>query len=230
MKLLLLSNSTHADFSTNYIHEFLDKVDTDILFIPYAAVRLSHVQYEERVNLAWSGIERQVKSIHHFSNPKEAVRKSKAIVVGGGNTWQLVKTLHEYDLMNEIKEHVNSGIPYIGWSAGSNIACPTLKTTNDMPVVEPSSFETLGLIPFQINPHYMDANPDGHRGETREERIEEFIELNRNIYVAGLRENTLLSYHKGKIKLQGNRTVRIFKYGEEPKEFNSDDDLSFLIQ
>ena len=136
----------------------------------------------------------------------------------------------ENKLIDIVREKVLSGTPYIGWSAGSNVACPTIKTTNDMPVVEPDSFGAFGLIPFQINPHYLDANPAGHAGETREQRIEEFIEANPGIYVAGLREGTMLLLEDKKITLIGPRNVRIFKKGIAPEEFGTADELSFLLK
>ena len=159
----------------------------------------------------------------------EAIENADAIVVGGGNTWQLVKTLQEKGLMKVIRKRVRKGLPYIGWSAGSNIACPTLRTTNDMPIVEPKKFKTLKLVPFQINPHYLDDHPANHGGETREMRIREFIEINRDIFVVGLREGTMLLLEKNELSLIGSRNARIFKYGQDPRELSSEDDFSFLL-
>ena len=150
--------------------------------------------------------------------------------MGGGNTWKLLKTIRENNLIDVVREKVLSGTPYIGWSAGSNMACPTIKTTNDMAVVEPDSFNSFNLIPFQINPHYLDANPAGHAGETREQRIEEFIEVNPGIIVAGLREGCMFLLEKKTIKLIGKRKVRVFKKGQLPAELGTEDDLSFLLQ
>jgi dipeptidase E len=118
----------------------------------------------------------------------------------------------------------------VGWSAGSNIACPTLRTTNDMPIIDPHGFDTTGLVPFQINPHYLDANPEGHGGETREQRIEEFLEINPGVYVVGLREGTMLHVESDRMKLIGNRKARIFKKGTAPVELDSKDDFSFLLK
>jgi dipeptidase E len=137
--------------------------------------------------------------------------------------------MHEYGLMEPIRKKIQSGTPYIGWSAGSNVACPTLRTTNDMPIVDPLGFETLDLIPFQINPHYLDVHPEGFGGETREMRINEFIEINPDIYVLGLREASLLRLEEKSLKLIGSRTARLFKKGEVAKELNAEDDLSFLL-
>ena len=142
-----------------------------------------------------------------------AINDASAIVVGGGNTWKLLKMIRDNNLIEIVREKVLGGTPYIGWSAGSNMACPTIMTTNDMPVVEPDSFNAFNLIPFQINPHYLDANPAGHAGETREQRIEEFIEANPDIFVAGLREGTMLISENEKITLSGPRRIRIFRKG-----------------
>ena len=131
--------------------------------------------------------------------------------------------------MNAIREKVLAGTPYIGWSAGSNMACPSIRTTNDMPIVEPVSFQALNLVPFQINPHYLDANPEGHAGETREMRIEEFIAANPGIFVVGLREGTMFLVENGTMQLLGPRPARVFKKGQNPGEFEPGADFSFLI-
>jgi len=234
MKLLLLSNSTnpgesYLGYPKQTIKSFLGNSPLDIVFIPYAAVSFSYDEYVDKVNESLREIGIQVKGIHTFRNAKEAIRSADVIMVGGGNTWKLTKMVQDNDLIDIIQEKVNLGTPYIGWSAGSNLACPTLRTTNDMPVTEPDSFNTLNLIPFQINPHYLDAHPSDHGGETREMRINEFIIENSDVYVVGLRESTILHYEDGNLKLIGNRSARIFKFGEEPYELTSGDDFNFLI-
>jgi len=235
MKLLLISNSTmpgqtYLDYPKMEIKKFLGEKPVESVFIPYAAVTFSYDQYEEKVNERFIEIGHSVKSIHHFTNPIKAIEEAEAIVVGGGNTWQLVRMLHEKELLPAIRQKVLNGSPFIGWSAGSNIACPTLRTTNDMPIVDPLGFDTLNLLPFQINPHYLDSNPEGFAGETREQRIEEFIELNPDIYVLGLREGSMLSIENKRIKLIGEKTARIFKRGNETKELSGKDDFSFLLE
>lgn len=234
MKLLLISNSTmpgeaYLDYPKHEIRKFLGEKSLTALFIPYAAVTFSFDTYEQKVAERFAELGFAVKSIHHFNDPVKAVRDAEAIVVGGGNTWQLVRMLHDNKLMNPIREKVMNGTPYIGWSAGSNVACPTLRTTNDMPIIDPKGFDTTGLVPFQINPHYLDANPEGHGGETREQRIEEFIAINPEVYVVGLREGTMLLVENRTMKLIGNLTARIFKKGNTPVELSSVDDLSFLL-
>jgi dipeptidase E len=235
MRLLLISNSTNAgeqylEYPKNNIKEFLGTVPVKALFIPYAAVTFSYDLYEEKVTTRFLEIGHDIISIHHFNNPAKAVEQAEAIVVGGGNTWKLLKSIRDNNLIDAVRNKVLSGTPYIGWSAGSNVACPTIKTTNDMAVVEPDSFEAFNLVPFQINPHYLDAGPDGHAGETREQRIEEFIEVNQDLYVVGLRESTMLSIENNIIKLIGPRKARIFRRGSIPIEMGTEDDFSFLFK
>ena len=235
MRLLLISNSTNAGeeylgHSIPKIEKFLGQSKPKALFIPYAAVTFSFDKYLEIVAEKFATIGLEVQSVHNFDNPKKAVEQAEMIVVGGGNTFHLLKLMYENDLVDAIADKVKSGTPYIGWSAGSNMACPTIRTTNDMPIVEPPSFNALGLVPFQINPHYLDANPDGHAGETREQRINEFIEVNRDIFVVGLREGTALVVEDNKMTMLGERNARIFRYGQTPQELTPDDDFSFLLK
>ncbi len=242
MKLLLISNSTNSGeeylgWPREYISDFLkDTSVKKILFIPYAGVGLSDEGlyksfdvYEERVQNVFDKLGYKIYSIHNEEDPVQAVKEAECIAVGGGNTFHLLYMLHKLGLMEAIRKQVIKGLPYMGWSAGSNVACPSLKTTNDMPIIEPESFDCCNLIPFQINPHYLDANPEGHGGETGEQRIEEFLLVNRNIYVVGLREATLLQMEGDKIKLKGKRPLRLFKHGQEPKEIEPGEDINFLL-
>lgn len=235
MRLLLISNSTnpgepYLGYPGNRIKEFLGKDPVTALFIPFAAVTFSYQEYEEKVSARFRELGHDIVSIHHFGDKQAAVRDSEAIIVGGGNTWKLLKMIREFRLIDIVRQKVISGTPYIGWSAGSNVACPTIMTTNDMPVAEPDSFGSFNLIPFQINPHYFDFNPPGFAGETREQRIMEFIEENPNVFVAGLREGTMLSIENKQLTLLGNKTMRIFKKGSTPMETSPGDDLSFLLK
>jgi dipeptidase E len=235
MRLLLISNSTnpgeeYLDYPKINIRDFLGMNPVEALFIPYAAVTFSYDDYENKVSGRFREIGHKIVSIHHFDDPVKAVREAEAIVVGGGNTWKLLKSIHENNIIEAVRERVLSGTPYIGWSAGSNVACPTIRTTNDMPVTEPASFSAFNLVPFQINPHYLDGNPPGHGGETREQRIEEFIEINQGIYVLGLREGTMLQIEGERMNLIGPRNVRIFRKGSLPQEKSSLDDLSWLLK
>lgn len=235
MKLLLISNSTmpgepYLDYPKKEIKKFLGEKLVTALFIPYAAVTFSFDEYCKKVEERFTEIGHHIVGIHTFKDQKKAIHEAEAIVVGGGNTWQLVRMLHDRNLMNPIREKAINGTPFIGWSAGANVACPTLRTTNDMPIIDPKSFDCLGLVPFQINPHYLHENPEGHGGETREQRINEFLEINPDIFVAGLREGTMLKLENQKLELIGNRPCRIFKKGEKPVELSSKDDLNFLLE
>jgi dipeptidase E len=235
MKLLLISNSANAgeaylEYPKNNIRRFLGTESIKALFIPYAAVTFSYNDYETKVKTSFREIGHDIVSIHHFEDPVKAVKEARAIVIGGGNTWMLLKCLQKNGLMPVISERVRAGLPYIGWSAGSNVACPTIMTTNDMPVTEPLGFKALNLVPFQINPHYLDANPVGHAGETREQRILEYIEANPCIYVVGLREGTMLLIEDDNISLIGKQKARIFLKGSDPVEKESDENLSFLLK
>jgi len=234
MRLLLISNSTNAGeeylaYPMQEIKKFLGSRKTDILFIPYAGITVSFDNYAERVNRRFIKIGHSIVSIHTCPDPLKAVKDAGVIVIGGGNTWQLLHLIQKNQLLTAIREKVLSGTPYIGWSAGSNLACPTIRTTNDMPVVQPESTSAFNLVPFQINPHYLDANPDGHAGETREDRIKEFIEVNREVFVVGLREGTMLLIENKTIRLIGKRNARIFRYGSETLEIGPDDNLGFLL-
>ncbi|MFI3285496.1 MAG: dipeptidase PepE [Rikenellaceae bacterium] len=233
MNLLLISNSTNAGeqylkYPINKIGEFLNGIG-EVIFIPFAAVTFSYDEYEAKVQERFDEIGVKVRSIHKCENPLEVVSSAEAICVGGGNTFALTKAMQELGLVEAIAQRVKQGARYVGWSAGSNVTCPTLSTTNDMPIVEPASFKLMGLVPFQINPHYLDANPEGHAGETREQRIQEYITANQSVYVAGLREGCMLEYIGGKLSLIGPKSMRIFKYGEQPREVATGDDLSFLL-
>jgi dipeptidase E len=236
MKLLLLSNSTNVGedylaWPRKQIADFLkDKSVKRCLFIPYAGVTVSWDDYTLKVSGVFQQLGYLIESIHNFQDPCQAVSNAECIIIGGGNTFRLVEQLRRYNLVEVIRQKVLGGTPYIGWSAGSNVACPTMKTTNDMPVVEPGSFVTLNLLPFQINPHYLDANPVGHAGETREQRILEFLELNHNIRVVGMREASGLLHENSTLHLVGKRPMRIFQFGQEPFEVIPGDDLSFLMK
>jgi dipeptidase E len=235
MRLLLISNSTNAGeeylaYPMGNIKDFIGDKKVNILFLPYAGITISYNDYAARVNDRFLQIGQSITSIHTYSDPRHAVENAEIIVIGGGNTWQLLHLLQKNQLVDLIREKVLSGTPYIGWSAGSNLCCPTIRTTNDMAVVQPQSLNSFNLVPFQINPHYLDANPEGHAGETREDRINEFIQVNQNIYVVGLREGTMLLVEKESIRLIGKRNVRIFRYGRISSEYSSKDDLNFLLK
>lgn len=233
MNLLLISNSTNAgeaylQYPISQIASFLQGVK-EVVFVPYAAVTFSYAAYEAKVQQRFDEIGIKVRSIHRSKNPRRDIQRAEAICVGGGNTFALTKKMQEQGLMTAILSKIKSGTPYVGWSAGSNVCCPTICTTNDMPIVQPESFKAIGAVKFQINPHYLDANPEGHAGETREQRIAEYIVANPRRWVVGLREGCMLHLHDGKMELIGKRPMRIFKKGVETFEVNAGDDLSFLL-
>ena len=234
MNLLLISNSTNAGepylkYPIGEIAKTLEGV-TEVVFIPYAAVTFSYDEYERKVQERFNEIGIKVSSVHKALNKRNFVRHAQAIMIGGGNTFALLKKMQEEDLLDVIFRRVKAGVPYIGWSAGSNVTCPTICTTNDMPIVQPESFRAIGLVPFQINPHYLDANPEGHAGETREQRINEYLEANRRRYVVGLREGCMIRIKDGNIELIGSRPMRIFKKGIATYEVQPGDDIEFLIR
>lgn len=233
MKLLLISNSTNAGeqylrYPMPQIEKFLSGI-REIAFVPYAAVTFSYEEYERRVQERFSEIGIRVRSVHREADPAAFIRSAEAVCVGGGNTFALTKKMQEQGLMEAIRAKIMENTPYVGWSAGSNVCCPTICTTNDMPIVQPASFRAIDAVPFQINPHYLDANPEGHAGETREQRILEYIEANPDMRVVGLREGCMLHCEGNTLELIGKRPMRIFKKGEEIREVQPGDDLSFLM-
>jgi dipeptidase E len=241
--LLLVSNSTNAGedylaWPRNDIREFLSGFGVQkVLFIPYAGVNLtasgverSFDLYEEKVKRIFKEMGFSLHSIHREPNPVVAVNEAESIVVGGGNTFHLVMMMQELGLMEAIRRKVFRGIPFVGWSAGANVACPTMKTTNDMPICEPPSFNCLKLIPFQINPHYLDVSPAGHGGETREQRILEFLTVNRDMTVVGLREGCLLKVEGDTMNLTGKHSMRVFRFGMDAREYQAGENLDFLLK
>lgn len=219
-RLLLISNSTlhgsgYLDHAASEIQDFLGDVKR-VLFVPFALHDESKYAAQARARFEKMGYE--LDSIHSATEPVKAVREYAAIFIGGGNTFRLLKALYDHDLLDAIRERVRDGMPYIGSSAGSNVAAPTIRTTNDMPIVQPPSLDALGLVQFQINPHYLDADPNStHKGETREERLIQFLEDNETP-VVGLREGAMLRIENGKTLLKGSTGARIFRRGQEPVE------------
>ncbi|MCH8330490.1 MAG: dipeptidase PepE [Bacteroidetes bacterium] len=234
MRLLLLSNSTlygqpYLDWPKKEIRKYLRDDPIEVLFIPYAGIMVGYDSYTEMVAGPFNRLGYSIRPIHLETDPLEAVNNAAAIAIGGGNTFHLLYSLYENNLVQALREKVENGTPFIGWSAGSNMACPTIRTTNDMPIIEPKSFDALNLVPFQINPHYLDLKLEGHAGETREQRLEEFLEVNQDIYCVGLREGTALRREGSKLTLLGDRKMRLFRYGAEPMEYTRLDNLDFLL-
>jgi len=200
-----------------------------LLFIPYARPSgISHEDYTSKVSEAFAKINIKVKGIHEFENPTEAVQNAEGIFTGGGNTFLLVFQLYKNKVMPVLADAVKNGIPYLGTSAGSNITGLTMQTTNDMPIIYPPSFQTLGLIPFNLNPHYLDPDLNSkHMGETRETRIKEFHSFN-SLPVLGLREGSWLDVKGEKIILKGDLSARLFRQNQTPEELETGSDLSDL--
>lgn len=213
-RLLLLSNSTnpgdeYLGWAKRHIEKFLEGVEENILFIPYAGVTVNWDDYYESVNDVVSSFSKQMDSIHHFQDPVKAIQQANAVLVGGGNTFRLFALCQEQGLYTHLRKKVEEGIPYIGWSAGSNLACPRLSTSNDMPIYEPPSFDGLELIPFQINPHYTNKTIEGHGGESRDQRLAEYLVLNRESTVLALPEASLLKVEANTYSIEGNDAILI---------------------
>jgi len=230
-RLLLISNSTlhgsgYLDHAEREIRDFL-AAETPVLFVPFALFDRDAYASQARDRFRKMGF--PLDGIHQASDPRRAVLEAKALFIGGGNTFRLLKALQDLSLLDPIRRRVAEGMPYIGSSAGSVVSCPTIRTTNDMPIVEPSSFEALGLVSFQINAHYLDPDPAStHMGETREERIRQFHE-EKAAPVVGLREGTLLRIEGASVRLQGASPARIFRRGRDPLEVPPGSSLEEIV-
>ena len=231
--ILIASTSTLAN--ENYLEYLLPELTTHfqdcdtILFIPYARPGgISHQEYTAMVGLAFAKINKKVIGIHEFEDPAEAIKNAEGIFTGGGNTFVLVSQLYKNNVMETLSEVVKNGTPYLGTSAGSNICGLTMQTTNDMPIVYPPSFKTLGLIPFNLNPHYLDPDTSSkHMGETRETRIKEYHAFN-TVPVLGLREGSWLDVKGDSTTLKGNLKARLFRQNQIPEELEPGTKLNFV--
>ncbi|MEK6493071.1 dipeptidase PepE [Myroides odoratimimus] len=221
-------NGTYLEYLLPTLKEHFKNIST-LLFIPYARPGgITHDQYTEKVKGAFATINIEVKGIHEYPNPIEAVQQAEAIFTGGGNTFLLVQQLYKNNILNTVIDAVNNGTPYLGCSAGSNICGLTMETTNDMPIVYPPSFKTFGFVPFNLNPHYLDPiEGSTHMGETRETRINEFHAFNTQP-VVGLREGSWLEVKGDQITLKGELDARIFEQNKDPYEVKTNTDLSHL--
>jgi dipeptidase E len=230
-RLLLVSTSTtfgtgYLDHCADAMRETLDRA-ARVLFVPWALADRDGYAAKARERFEAMGV--ALDSIHETADPVDAVEDAQAIFVGGGNTFRLLRSAEEAGVLGPIRHRVAAGMPYLGTSAGSNLACPTIRTTNDMPIVQPASFEALGLVAFQINPHYLDPDPGSrHMGETRETRIREYLEEN-NLVVVGLREGSMIRVEGDRATLLGASGARIFRRGVEPQEVGDGGDLSGLL-
>jgi dipeptidase E len=234
-RLLLLSSSRDAAgvylmHSSDLIKMTLGPSVKRVLFIPYAGVTISPTDYAAKASVPFATLGYDLQSLALAATPLEAVANAQAIVIGGGNTFQLLASLYENELVSAIRARVHAGVPYIGWSAGAVVTAPTIGTTNDMPIISPRSLRALDLIPFQINAHYTDFQQPDHQGETRAERLEEYIAVNRGTRVLGLREGSSLSIVDDEISLNGTLTAPVFDFGVERREYSPSDDISFLLR
>jgi dipeptidase E len=230
-RILLISNSTV------YGRDYLDHVEQEIkgflgpnksaLFFPFALFDREAYAAKAQARFAKMGF--ILQSVHQVSDPKRAIEETDAIFIGGGNTFRLLKALQDFDLLEPVRRCVRGGTPYIGSSAGANVAGPTIKTTKDMPIVQPRSFDALGLVPFQISPHYLDPDPAStHMGETQEERILQFLEENETP-VVGMCKGAWLLCEKRAVTLKGETGARIFKRGQAPMEAKPGDNIADLV-
>jgi dipeptidase E len=231
MRVLLISNSTlhgrgYLDHAEDEIRKFLGAART-VLFFPFALH--DRDGYAAKASARFAAMGYAMSSAHSASDAIKAVAETDALFIGGGNTFRLLKSLQDLELIEPIRRRVRAGAPYLGSSAGSNVAGPTIKTTKDMPIVQPRSFESLGLVPFQISPHFQDPDPSStHMGETQEERIIQFLEENETP-VLGMREGAWVRAEKQTVVLGGSRGARIFRRGEVPVEKTTGDEISSLV-
>ncbi|HZN39068.1 MAG TPA: dipeptidase PepE [Planctomycetota bacterium] len=232
MRLLLISNSTmygggYLAHCAAEIRDFLG-AKKKVLFVPYALH--DHDAYADKAKKTFAAMGHDLASVHAFADPLVAFKQAEAVFVGGGNTFRLLNALYNHDLLSAIQHLALAGIPYIGSSAGANVATESIRTTNDMPIVEPPSFTAMQLVPFQINPHYLDADPKStHMGETREERLLQFLEEH-DTPVLGMREGCMLRVEGMRMELRGTTQARLFRRGVAPEEHAPPRDLSFLLE
>jgi dipeptidase E len=221
MNLLLLSNSRSPD--GGYLVHAAEAIaeaaggKRRAVFMPYAGVTVGWEDYEARVQGVFSPLGISLESAHRVDDPCALVEQAEIIVVGGGNTFALLKHCRELGLLPAMARRIRAGAPYIGWSAGANLACPTICTTNDMPIVNPGGFDALGLVQFQINPHYTNALPAGHQGETRDQRIAEYLAANSTQVVVGLPEGDWIRVSPSSAYLRGPLPATLFRSGREPQ-------------
>ena len=231
MRLLLLSNSRNPgggwlDHAGGEIHDFLGAPGAPLLFFPFAAVSMTFDAYAEMARKRFSRFGFEILN----ANKLKSAANIGGFVAGGGNTFRLLHEMQRRGWLERVRREVRRGKPYIGWSAGSNLACPTIRTTNDMPIVEPRSLSAMDLVPFQLNPHYTERSLSGHGGETRDQRIAEFLALNPGRKVLGLREGSLLRLEGRKLHLKLGPGAKLFLPSGKTKKLKAGTDLSYLLR
>lgn len=240
MNVLLFSNGKVAgntsllEFGIDWVAEAIERTGAKkLLFIPFAMIRGEYDDRLAQLNSVVAPFGASVTGIHQAQDPVEAIKAADGFIVSGGNTWVLNKMLHDQGLIGPLRKAIlKQDKLYIGWSAGTNIACPTIRTTNDMPIVSAAILPSLNLVPFQINPHYIEANISGHMGETRDERIEEFLIQNPHEIVVGIPEGTMLKVEGGKLTYHTatGAPLKLFQHQQEAKYFNAQDDIQAFME
>lgn len=237
MKVLALSSSKvgnggYLEDALSYVTDFIGKGAFKVAFIPFASVQKNYEEYGAMVKLAFASTSYIINAVTE-NNVKQSIENADVIMIGGGNTFKLLHNIYHYDLFDLIDKKVRSGTPYIGWSAGANITGRTISTTNDMPIIEPKSFVSFGFFPFQINPHYVNQPIEGHNGETRDQRLEEFVVLNPGMPVVALPEGTALQLQDNKVHFIGSAEGVLFRceWNKLPQKANiiKGEDLSVLL-
>lgn len=233
-RLLLLSSSLtpgagFLEHARDFIRGLLGTQVKRVLFIPYAGVSRSYAEMAERAAPVFNALGYEFESLHTSGDAAATLAKAEAVAVSGGNTFRLLSLMQTLGLVAPLRERARAGMPYIGWSAGSNLACPSIRTTNDMPIVWPQDCTALGLVPFQINPHYTEHLPPEHQGETRDDRLKEFMRLNPAMPVLGLREGSALRMQGGQLQLLGGQSARLFHQGAS-RDLYPEESLDFLLR
>lgn len=228
-----VGNSGYLESAIPLIESFLGSKTTKIAFLPFASAETNYEEYTFKVKKAFNNLPHLIETVLP-ENAKDVITKSDVLMTGGGNTFKLLHDIYQLDIFETIRKKVNSGTPYIGWSAGANITGLTVGTTNDMPIIQPQSFNALRFFPFQINPHYINQKKEGFNGETRDERLKEFMMLNPGVSIVGLPEGTALQLSKNHLKFIGNEPGILFHQKDNSGQFfreaiSSTVDLSFLL-
>ncbi|VVE69630.1 dipeptidase E [Pandoraea anapnoica] len=220
MKQILMMSSSrkgvsgYLEHAEDQVHAVLKGRAKRVLFVPYAGgITFSFDEYESRVKPSFERFGYELTSIHHHKDARAAVEQAEAVVVGGGNTFVLLDRMYNAGIVGLLRERLNAGMPYVGWSAGANVVCPTIRTTNDMPIVEPPTLKALGVVPFQVNPHFISGKPSGHNGESREERLAEYLAINPDESVVAIPEGVALHVHGDNATVLGEFDALHFRQG-----------------
>jgi dipeptidase E len=234
LNLLLLSSGAGRDgeflrYAADSVQRVLGAGIETVLFVPFASVLRSYDDVTAVVRQGFLNMLYDVKGVHCESNARKAIENADAVVVGGGNTFQLLHVLRELDLVRPLTERIRRGLPYVGWSAGANIVAPTIGTTNDMPIADGAGLAALGVVPFQINPHYTDGRPAGEPGESRAERLAEYCELHPDTNVVAMRDGAMLRVDGEVITVEGTSAISVFRKGRMPVEYRPGDSLPLLL-